>query len=137
MIRHIIKQAQYSKPVRNLFSISLSFLWFVWSSLALAHHSFAMFDQSKIVTIKGSVAAFEWSNPHVYLHLENKDEKTQAKRYVFEGGSVNMLSRNGWKSTSVKAGDTVTVIYHPLRNGDPGGALRSVQVPDGRVLKTW
>lgn len=107
------------------------------TGLALAHHSFAMFDQNKEVTLKGTVASFAWGNPHVYLRLDGKDQKGAVVQYVFEGGSVNMLTRYGWKPGSVKAGDAVTVIYHPLRNGDPGGALKSVQIRSGQVLKTW
>jgi len=104
---------------------------------ARAHHSFAMFDQNKEVTLKGTVASFAWGNPHVYLRLDGKGQTGAAVQYVFEGGSVNMLTRYGWKPGSVKAGDAVTVVYHPLRNGDPGGALKSVQIRSGQVLKTW
>lgn len=127
----------HGKPLKVIAAAVVALPLLAASGLAAAHHSFAMFDQSKVVTIEGSVVAFQWKNPHIYLHLQSKDSQAPAGLYVFEGGSVNMLSRNGWKPSSVKAGDKVTVVYHPLRDGQPGGALKSVQMPDGRVLKTW
>jgi hypothetical protein len=125
------------EAARSLVVSAIALPLFMGSGLALAHHSFAMFDQNKEVTIKGAVASFAWSNPHIYLRLDAQGQNGGAVRYVFEGGSVNMLSRYGWKPSSIKAGDMVTVVYHPLRNGDPGGALRSVQIRTGEVLKTW
>ena len=104
---------------------------------AAAHHSFAMFDKSKTVALKGTVKEFQWVNPHVYLRIKSNAGKDPAARLVFEGGSINMLTRNGWKPAILKAGDVVVVDYHPLRNGDPGGAVQSVKLPNGKVLKTW
>ncbi|MEO8723946.1 MAG: DUF6152 family protein [Sphingobium sp.] len=137
MIRNMLRYVSRRKSIKSLAVLGIGFPLLIGSSLALAHHSFAMFDQVKELTLKGTVVSFAWGNPHVYLRLESKGQAGPAIQYLFEGGSVNMLSRYGWKPSSVKFGDTVTVIYHPLRNGDPGGALKSVQTPTGQVLKTW
>lgn len=131
-IRNMWRRAYIARTATAAFG-----LVFLGSGYALAHHSFAMFDQGKEITLKGSVASFAWGNPHVYLRLNGKGKNGDTVQYVFEGGSVNMLTRYGWKPRSLKAGDTVIVVYHPLRNGDPGGALKSVQIPTGQVLKTW
>jgi hypothetical protein len=45
-----------------------------------------------------------------------------------------MMLRNGWKPSTLKPGDKVTLTMHPLKNGSPGGSLVSVKVPDGRTL---
>jgi uncharacterized protein DUF6152 len=100
-----------------------------------AHHSFAMFDTAKRVTLTGTVTAFEWTNPHVYIELDVPDEKGGAvKHWSVELGSPSILQQGGWKFSDVKAGDKVTTVINPLRNGDPGGLLFQVTLRDGRVL---
>jgi hypothetical protein len=100
---------------------------------AWAHHSFAMFDQTKKVTLKGSVVEFQWTNPHAFLHVEVRDGAQKTNWHV-ELNSPNNLRRQGWKATSVKAGDAVTVVINPLRDGTPGGLFVSVTLPDGTKL---
>jgi len=73
---------------------------------AEAHHSFAMFDKTKLVSIKGSVSKVEWTNPHAYLFVVNPAAPT--KIYAFECSSPNELNRWGWKANTIKVGDTVT-----------------------------
>lgn len=104
---------------------------------ALAHHSFAMFDQTKISQKgKATVAEFRFTNPHSFV-VVNVQEGGQVVRYVFECSSVNMMSRAGWKFNTLRAGDKVDVAFYPLRNGKPGGMLKTVKVPDGRTLSGW
>jgi hypothetical protein len=100
----------------------------------LAHHSFAMFDHEHRITIVGTVTKFEWTNPHVYIELDIQDQKGGAKHYTVECASPNVLKRVGWKFNDLKAGDRVTLLVNPLRNGDPGGMLEQATLPDGRVL---
>lgn len=90
---------------------------------ASAHHSFAMFDKDKEVTIVGEVKEFQWTNPHVWLQLVTQDEAGQSMEWSIEMASVNILAREGWKKTSFKPGDKVTVVIHPLRDGSHGGAI--------------
>lgn len=102
---------------------------------ASAHHSFAMFDKNKAVTVKGVVRKVEWANPHVFIFVEAKDAKGVVQQYAVECNSPNVLMRVGWKPGSVKVGDTVEVKLYPLRDGRPGGLLDTVTLADGKTLK--
>ena len=99
-----------------------------------AHHSFAMFDTARRVTLVGTVTAFEWTNPHVYIELDVPDEKGAVKHWSVELGSPSILMQGGWKFSDVKVGDKLTAVISPLRNGDAGGLLSQVTLRDGRVL---
>ena len=101
---------------------------------AFAHHSFAMFDQSKDVTLKGTVTEFQWTNPHAFIHIEVPGKSGEKALWQVELNSPNNLKRQGWKSTSVKAGDEVTLIIKPLRDGTRGGLFVSVKLANGSVL---
>jgi hypothetical protein len=101
---------------------------------ASAHHSFAMFDRQKQVVLKGVVKAFQWTNPHSFIEIEAADDKGVAQTYSIEMNSPNNLTRQGWKSSSLKPGDHVTVVMNPVRDGAPGGLFVSVQLADGKVL---
>jgi hypothetical protein len=106
------------------------------SAPALAHHSFAVFDHTRTVTVKGTVTKFQWTNPHAFLELDVTDATGTVRPYTIELTSVNMLSRVGWKSTMIKAGDQVKAIVAPLLSGQPGGLLLDVTLPDGRKLES-
>ena len=99
-----------------------------------AHHSFAMFDTGKRVTLVGTVTAFEWTNPHVYIELDVPDEKGAIKHWSVELGSPSILQQGGWKFSDVKVGDKLTAVINPLRSGEAGGLLSQVTLRDGRVL---
>ena len=101
---------------------------------AAAHHSFAIFDHTQTYTLKGTVLAFQWTNPHGYIELDVAEGPKGVDRYTVELTSINMLRRAGWKSSDVHEGDEVTAIVAPLLNGDPGGLLLELKVPDGRTL---
>jgi Family of unknown function (DUF6152) len=101
---------------------------------AAGHHSFAIFDHTKTYTLKGTVLSFQWTNPHGYIDLEVAEGPPGVDRYTVELTSINMLRRAGWKSTDVHPGDEVTAIVAPLLNGDHGGLLLELKVPDGRTL---
>ena len=97
---------------------------------ASAHHSFAMFDQNKQVSIAGTVKTFQWTNPHAFIELEAPDGKV----WSVELNSPNNLVRQGWKRTALKPGDKVTVVLNPLRDGKTGGLFDAVTLPNGQVL---
>lgn len=101
---------------------------------AIAHHSFAIFDHSKTYTLKGTVKSFQWTNPHGYIELDVAEGPKGIDKFTVELTSINMLRRAGWKSSDVSAGDEVTAIVAPLLNGDAGGLLLELKVPDGRTL---
>jgi hypothetical protein len=101
---------------------------------AWGHHSFAIFDHSRTHTLKGTVLSFQWTNPHGYIELAIAEGLEGVDHYTVELTSINMLRRAGWKSSDVHEGDEVTAIVAPLLNGDPGGLLLELKVPDGRTL---
>ena len=101
---------------------------------AHAHHSFAMFDNEHQIKITGTVSKFDWQNPHIYIFATGGEAGKEAKAWTIEGASPGILNRIGWKFNIVKAGDKVTMIIAPLRSGEPGGLLKEITLPDGRVL---
>lgn len=106
-------------------------------SPAVAHHSFAMFDQTRISQkARVTVSEFRFTNPHSFV-VVTAEEGGALKRYALECSSVNMMSRAGWKYNTLKAGDTVDITFYPLRNGKPGGMLKTIKVADGRTLSGW
>ena len=99
---------------------------------AFAHHSFAMFDQEKTITLKGTVKEFEWNNPHVWLRIMVMDQATgKPLQYAFEMGSVARSTYDGWKRDSVKPGDALTITIHPLKDGSRGGMYLAAELADG------
>jgi len=102
-----------------------------------AHHSTASFDNSKIVELKGLVKEFQWTNPHTWIQLNVTDEAGNVVEWSIEGGSPGTLSRNGWKASSFKAGDLVTIKARPMLNGNPGGAFVGATLADGNTLGNW
>ena len=109
----------------------------VWvAAPALAHHSFAMFDREKEVTLTGTVREFQWTNPHAFIEVDVPgDRGATAEKWSVEMNSPNNLTRQGWKSSMLKAGDKVSVTINPLRDGKKGGLFVSVVLPDGKVIK--
>ena len=105
------------------------------ASAAFAHHSFAMFDQAKQVTVVGKVTEIQWTNPHVWVELDvTADGKTTT--LSFEGAAISVLKRVGWMKDTVKAGEVVTVVGHPYKDGRPGGSIDHLLLADGRKVGT-
>ena len=104
------------------------------TSPAHAHHSFAMFDRSKQVALKGIVRQFQWTNPHVFVELAVQNSKGAVENWSIEGASPNMLFRQGWTFESFHPGDQVTIVINPLRDGSRGGTLVSAVLPSGKTL---
>ena len=101
---------------------------------ALAHHSFAMFDANKIVTAKGTVKEFEWVNPHSWLRVMIVDQATGRQlQWAFEMSSPGTMAKLGMTPDTVKIGDTVTVSYHPLKDGSRGGQFMQALLPNGEL----
>ncbi|MDB6043547.1 MAG: hypothetical protein JWM63_2098 [Gammaproteobacteria bacterium] len=106
----------------------------VFAATASAHHSFAMFDQSKETTLDGTLKALQWTNPHIWVQVVAKDPASgQNVEWSIEGGSPNNLSSKGWSRNVMKAGDHVTIVIHPLKNGQHGGSLMKLTV-NGKTL---
>ncbi len=97
-----------------------------------AHHSGSAFDLEHPVTLKGTVADFVWSNPHVFISLDAKDDKGNVEQWRVEGNSPNMLARAGWKKEMIKAGDLLSVTGAPAKNGRKILRLVSVMLANGQ-----
>lgn len=119
--------------VRKYYLLVLAIGAMVVVPMAQAHHSFAMFDQTKILPIKGgAVTEFRFTNPHSFVVVA-----LNGTSYVLECNSINLMSLAGWKFNTLKAGDKVDLVYYPLRNGKPGGMLKTITLPNGKTLKAW
>jgi hypothetical protein len=98
---------------------------------AYAHHSFAIYDRTKVLTLKGNVKSFQWTNPHCVIWvLVQPDGGGEPQEWSFETTSPGVLTRGGWTRNSVKPGDRVAVDFYPLRDGSHGGGLSAVTLVD-------
>ncbi len=101
---------------------------------AATHHSQTMYDGDTEIEMRGVVEEFDWTNPHTWLYVMINEVDGSSSQWVFESNSTGQLTRVGWAADSIKAGDEVTVIMHPLRDGTRGGSIVAVHLPDGTVL---
>ena len=109
-----------------------------WAALALAgpcsaHHSFAMFDRTKSITLQGTVKEFQWTNPHCFIQVLVPSPDGPVE-WSIEMNSPGASYREGWRPGTLKAGDIVTVVVNPVRDGTHGGRLVSASDADGRSL---
>ena len=103
----------------------------------LAHHSAAMFDDAKVLELTGVVKEMQWANPHIWIQLVVDDNGTK-KEWSLEGGSPNTLSRRGWRSTTFKPGDVVTVRLNPMKDGTAAGLFVGARfASDGHTIGRW
>ena len=122
---------------RRLFRVLLMIGALFISTSALAHHGRAsIYDTKKETTLKGTVTEFVWSNPHVQIGVEVIDAKGTRREWLLEMSSTSIMSTRGWTRKSLKAGDTVTVTFHPGLRGALTGDLLKVVFADGRQLST-
>jgi hypothetical protein len=111
---------------------------FALAAPAFAHHSFAIFAMDKNVTYKGKVVEYRWLNPHSHIIMKvdagpDVDPQTVGT-WDMEGGSTNIMGRQGWNRATFKAGDPITAVAHPLKDGSKGASLFYVIMPDGKRL---
>ena len=112
--------------------MKLSFLLFLF----LAHHGTASFDTEKEITLKGTVTEWLWANPHCFLKFDAKDDTGTVRSWVVETSNPPDMAIRGWRRTSFKAGDQVTVTLQPFKNGSPVGRIRKVVLANGETLST-
>lgn len=120
----------------RIFTASVAIL--VTAGTVSAHHSFAMFDQDKLVTLKGVVTEFYWINPHGHIILKVDPGPGVDARMVgewdVECASTSIMRLQGWSSNTLKAGDPVTISGNPLKDGSKGTSLFYATFPDGKRL---
>jgi hypothetical protein len=103
----------------------------------LAHHSAAMFDDQKLIELKGTVKELQWTNPHIWLQLYVEQDGKKVE-WSIEGGSPNTLSRQGWRATTFRPGDVVTVRIRPMKDGSPAGNFVAARFEGtGQTIGRW
>ena len=119
----------------NLKALGLAGIAFTLSAIpALAHHSFAMFDAEKKVTLDGTVKECQWTNPHSWILMTVSNAQGQPEQWAIEMGGPSGLARQGWVPKTLTPGMKVQAVIHPLRDGTPGGQFMAVTLPDGTQL---
>jgi hypothetical protein len=99
-----------------------------------AHHAPAVFDQTRTIVVDGVVTEFVWANPHSWIRMDVTGENGSVTNWSMEMNPPTYLVRAGWRSTTLKPGDKVSVVVNPLRTNEPGGKYVAITLPDGRVL---
>jgi hypothetical protein len=101
---------------------------------AAAHHSGSMFDDKQSITLNGTVKAFQWTNPHCFIQILVPGTDGKTAEWSVEMGAPFEVIRTGFKPKSLKPGDKITVVIHPMRDGSRGGLFVSAVTPDGKQL---
>jgi hypothetical protein len=114
---------------------ALACAWLASCLPLFAHHSFAAeFDQTKSITVTGVVTKVEWTNPHIHLYVDVKQEDGKITHWDFESGSPNGLGRQGWTRSTLKVGETVTVQGFRAKDGSSLASAGMVKLSDGRQV---
>jgi hypothetical protein len=106
-----------------------------FGGVASAHHSGAAYDMDHLKTMEGTVQSVNWTNPHITFVIQSDAKDGEpARSWVFEASSPGVLTRSGWTKRSLQPGDHAVFRYAPLRDGNPGGFLLKVTLPNGQEL---
>jgi hypothetical protein len=103
----------------------------MYSIPAFAHHSFAMFDAEKKITLDGTVKEFQWTNPHSWILMMVPNAQGTPEQWAIEMGAPGGLARQGWVPKTLTPGMKVTAVIHPLKDGTHGGQFMAVTLPNG------
>jgi hypothetical protein len=99
---------------------------------AIAHHSFAAeYDSQQLMTLTGTISKLEWTNPHIYIHLDVKDSAGKVTTWALEGYPPNTLKRTGFGRELLKEGSKITITAYKSKDGSNTGAGREVTFADG------
>jgi hypothetical protein len=104
----------------------------MFSAAAMAHHGVAGYDLTKTITVHGTVAKFDWSNPHVVVYVDAKNDAGEMQHWTIEFAAPIHMVRAGWTKNAMKTGDDITIDTHPSRNGAPVGISSTITF----ILKT-
>jgi len=116
---------------RLVLALFLAISGFAIAQPLAAHHSGASYDSDHQISLTGTVSNYEWTNPHVFIYLDVKDENSAIVQWRVEGNSPNMLARAGWKKEMIKVGDQITVNGAPAKNKAPILRLISLTLANG------
>ena len=101
---------------------------------ASAHHSFAMFDYNKEITITGELKELQWTNPHIHILVNVPNGRGGVAEWDVEGGTPGNLRRTGWSRDVIKQGEKISVVIRPLKSGANGGMLVRANKADGSAI---
>jgi hypothetical protein len=105
------------------------------AGLVQAHHSLAAeYDQSKKITLHGTLTSIDWRNPHAWIYLDVKDESGAVVKWQCELGSPNAMTRQGWTQDAAKAGDELVLDGIMAKDSSKTCSTRNVKFKDGRNL---
>jgi hypothetical protein len=104
------------------------------STSTFAHHGTVAYDPGAKVTLKGTIAGFEWRNPHTQIHLDVTDDKGNVVHWNFEAQPPNILTHAGWTRETLKPGDQVTIVASPAKNGASVGIIQKIVLASGEEL---
>jgi hypothetical protein len=104
---------------------------------AAAHHAATMFDTAKVVEISATVKELQWTNPHIWIQVYVQKPDGTREEWSIEGGGPNSLSRQGWRPTTFKPGEVVTLRINPMRDGTPAGLFVGARFSDAKTLGRW
>ncbi len=116
----------------RIFALAIAAALLLVAIPAHAHHGTTAYDNAKTLKLTGTVTSFTWVNPHASLAWDAKGENGRVEHWIVELTSPGMLTRSGWHHDSVKAGDEVTVYFHPSKSGAKLGLFQRVTFADGR-----
>ena len=112
----------------------LSMVCLICPHSAWAHHGYAAYDETTLLSLKGTVTDYELENPHSTMSFDVKDEHGKVENWTAEAGHIRLMHDLGWTSTTLKPGDVATFYYHPAKNGSHAVDLVKVTLSDGRTL---
>jgi Family of unknown function (DUF6152) len=122
------------RTTRRIMAIAAGVLLSLGVQPVQAHHSYAPFDKSRVVSVQGTVTRWDWTNPHSFLYLAVRGPGRATTEWEIESASPSLLQRIGFSATAIKPGDRVTVRLYPHRSRARFGALVAVDLPSGRTL---
>jgi hypothetical protein len=106
----------------------------LYSASLSAHHGAAAFDTSKKLALSGTVTEWFWANPHCFLKFDVKGENGEVVHWIAETSNPADMINVGWSKDTLKAGEEVTVMVEPVKNGRPAGRVLEVSLPNGKTL---
>lgn len=121
--------------MKNRALFALSSLLLLQGGVASAHHAFNMYDDGKYLPLQGTVTSYTWKNPHVMIDYLAQLPDGMTQQWTIECSSPNIIGRRGWTPDSIKAGDRVALVVHPMKDGRPIALTVSATLPGGAVLK--
>jgi hypothetical protein len=125
-----------TRTKRSVTVVLLAGFLALFASPARAHHSGAMFDMAHLITVTGEVTKVEWTNPHTFMYVNIRNDKGVVEEWAIEINSPNFLRHNGWTSTTVNAGDTITCTGAPAKSGSKFMHGMTIQLSNGVQLRS-